>query len=630
MNKLTVKQTVVLALSIGSLCGPLAAAQSTTLASQAQAPLEILDQNSLEAVVAPIALYPDELLGIVLPGSTFPLQIVQAARYLEGHKSNPALEPNPQWDDTVVALLNYPEVIALLNENLDWTWALGEAVINQQSDVIEAVERFRQRASDAGNLQTDGHKVVSQNDGAIEISSADPQSIYVPYYEPAQVIYPQSTVAYHYYPNRYPVYYYPYATNSHYYASGFWGISTAFSIGWFANRLHLHHYGYRSHPYYGHSFNRSIFRRLGAYDHGRNSRHHRSHNRYGDYWNPGNRHGQRFRHHRNNFDSRRADLNRNNRGTQSINRPSRNTVHRNSVANQFRRPDVGGSLRNSRRAQGVVSGNSSNANRSTGGNTIRRGTPSLSGAIVGANRGAFANASGRRGANVDSRNRRNQTRNATNHRNGPARDARNRRGTETRRAASAQSRSLAGPSALANPRPRSAPAAQNRTNRNANTAASSRTDNIRRERPVNRNTNTSARNRAKTDRPARRSNTDRPAHTNSNSAIGAPGLSAAIRSANSNRGKANVKRAARNNGKSVQRAQSQRRQASNARPNRATRFSASAARKNGTASAQAGRQGFRSQSSRPDRRDSRGSTSRRNNRQANSQRSNRGSFQTQR
>ncbi|MDA0822897.1 MAG: DUF3300 domain-containing protein [Proteobacteria bacterium] len=251
MNKLTVKQSFVLAVTIGTLIGgvgPPAAAEPARSASQSQAPLEILDQNSLEAVVAPIALYPDELLGIVLPGATFPLQIVQASRYLEDHQSDPTLEPSSKWDDTIVALLNYPEVIALLNENLDWTYTLGEAVINQQSDVIEAIERFRQRASAAGNLQSDDRKVVSQNNGAIEIRSADPQSVYVPYYEPAQIVYPQSTVVYHYYPNPYPVYYYPYATRSHYYSSAFWGISSAFSIGWFTHRLHVNRHGYRSHP----------------------------------------------------------------------------------------------------------------------------------------------------------------------------------------------------------------------------------------------------------------------------------------------------------------------------------------------------------------------------------------------
>ena len=86
----------------------------------------------LEKLVGPVALYPDDLLGIILPASSYPLQIVQAARYLEAFANNPDLKPDDDWDDAVVALLNYPQVIELLNEDLDWTWNLGAAVVNQQ------------------------------------------------------------------------------------------------------------------------------------------------------------------------------------------------------------------------------------------------------------------------------------------------------------------------------------------------------------------------------------------------------------------------------------------------------------------------------------------------------------------
>ncbi|MFT4582841.1 MAG: hypothetical protein ACI915_001880 [Gammaproteobacteria bacterium] len=521
MNKLTVKQTFVLALTVGTLCGgitPLPAAESATRSSQSQAPLEILDQNSLEAIVAPIALYPDELLGVVLPGSTFPLQVVQASRYLEEHKSDPTLEPNSRWDDTIVALLNYPEVIALLNENLDWTWALGEAVINQQSDVIEAVERFRQRASAAGNLQSDNHKVVSQNNGAIEIRSADPQSVYVPYYEPTQMVYPQSSVVYHYYPNSYPVYYYPYSTSSHYYASAFWGISTAFSIGWTTNRLHLNHRGYRSHPYYGHRFNRSVFRRLNTSSHGTNSRHRGNHHRYGDYWNPGNRQGRRLRHHRNDFDNRRVDINRRNggdfrngnAGSRRIDRSGRGADRRSAVPNQFRRQELNGFRRNATQTLGVVSGNALNRNRPARNNELARRAPGRSAAIAGANRGSFADATGRRGANIDNHTRaqRSRTQNAVHQRNTPAQAPRNQRGTLYRGAANTSIQRQAGTSALANPRPS----------------------------PANNIENAQARNRANSNRPEEhRSNANRPTRVKPDRTVGAPGFSAAIRAANAGR-----------------------------------------------------------------------------------------------
>jgi hypothetical protein len=90
--------------------------------------IPLLQAAELEELVGPIALYPDDLLAIVLPASAYPMQIIDAQRFLEDLEDDPTLEPNPDWDDSVVALLNYPEVLALLNEDLDWTWRLGEAV----------------------------------------------------------------------------------------------------------------------------------------------------------------------------------------------------------------------------------------------------------------------------------------------------------------------------------------------------------------------------------------------------------------------------------------------------------------------------------------------------------------------
>ena len=91
--------------------------------------IPLLSRQELQDLVGPVALYPDDLLAIVLPAATYPLQIVQAARFLEELKSNPGLEPDEDWDDSIIAVLNYPEIIELLNEDLDWTWQLGEAVV---------------------------------------------------------------------------------------------------------------------------------------------------------------------------------------------------------------------------------------------------------------------------------------------------------------------------------------------------------------------------------------------------------------------------------------------------------------------------------------------------------------------
>ena len=139
--------------------------------SESQADITpILSAAELQELVGPVALYPDDLLAIVLPASAYPLQIVQAARFLEALKNDSSLQPDPDWDDSVVALTNYPEVIDLLNNDLDWTWKLGEAIVAQQADVIAAIETFRDTAYAAGNLKSDEYQTVSNDDGVIEIS----------------------------------------------------------------------------------------------------------------------------------------------------------------------------------------------------------------------------------------------------------------------------------------------------------------------------------------------------------------------------------------------------------------------------------------------------------------------------
>ncbi|MCH8931293.1 MAG: CvpA family protein [Proteobacteria bacterium] len=124
----------------------------TALAGADGGQIQPFTTAELEDLVAPVALYPDELLAIVLPAATYPLQIVQAARFLDDLENDDSLQPDEDWDESVVALLNYPEVIDLLNSDLEWTWQLGEAVLNQEEEVIQAVETFRDRALLAGNL----------------------------------------------------------------------------------------------------------------------------------------------------------------------------------------------------------------------------------------------------------------------------------------------------------------------------------------------------------------------------------------------------------------------------------------------------------------------------------------------
>ncbi len=221
----------------------------------------LLSSAELEELVGPIALYPDDLLAIVLPASAYPLQIVEAARFLEAYENDSSLEPDSNWDDAVVALTNYPEVIELLNEDLEWTARLGDAVVAQQTDVVAAVESFRDRAYAAGNLKSDEYQTVSEDDGVIYIKPAQEDVIYVPYYEPETVVYYQPRRVYYYYPRPRPVYYYPYAAGYHFDHGYFWGVTTAFTIGWSSHSLHTWHHSYLGHPYYGRSYWNHWYRR---------------------------------------------------------------------------------------------------------------------------------------------------------------------------------------------------------------------------------------------------------------------------------------------------------------------------------------------------------------------------------
>lgn len=255
----------------------------------------VFGEGELQEIVGPIALYPDDLIAIVLPASTYPLQIVQAARFLEAYEQDSTLEPSEDWDESVVALLNYPDVLRMLDEDIDWTWQLGQAVIDQQPDVIAAVEGFRDRAYVAGNLKTDEYQEVRYEDDIIEIVPIEDDVIYVPYYEPEEVVVYQPAPVYHYYPSPRPVYYYPYPAGHTFAANYFWGVTTAFHIGWSSNYLRVYHPSYWGHPYYGHSYYGHNYRRPSINIYNTTYVNHSTVNRYrdGDYWAPRRRAGAR-------------------------------------------------------------------------------------------------------------------------------------------------------------------------------------------------------------------------------------------------------------------------------------------------------------------------------------------------
>jgi hypothetical protein len=196
-------------------------------------PPATLTPAQLEELVGRIALYPDDLLAIILPASTFPLDIVQAERFLQKVKQDKSLKPDERWNESIRNLCNYPEVISMMSQDLDWTQDLGEAVVSQQADVIKAVQAFRAKAKTAGNLRTDDKQIVTQEKDVIQIVPADPEVIYVPQYQPSTVVvYQPVAPPPYYYPTPYPVYYYPYPPGYAFAAGVFWGATVAWACNW--------------------------------------------------------------------------------------------------------------------------------------------------------------------------------------------------------------------------------------------------------------------------------------------------------------------------------------------------------------------------------------------------------------
>jgi hypothetical protein len=149
-------------------------------------------QEELDQLVAPIALYPDSLLTQVLMASTYPLEVVQADRWakqnkdLKGDALAKALEAQP-WDPSVKSLVNFPQVLTMMSDKLDWTQKLGDAFLAQQKDVMATIQDLRKKAQDSGNLKTTKEQVVKVEQQVIIIEPASPQVIYVPAYNPTVV-----------------------------------------------------------------------------------------------------------------------------------------------------------------------------------------------------------------------------------------------------------------------------------------------------------------------------------------------------------------------------------------------------------------------------------------------------------
>jgi hypothetical protein len=207
--------------------------------------------EEIESLVAPIALYPDSVLAQVLMASTYPLEIVHAARWVKANpnvKGDAAVKAveNEPWDTSVKSMVAFPQILEPMSDKLDWTQRLGDAFLAQQKEVFAAVQRLRARAQESGNLKSNEQQNVivepapagapAGTTTIVRIEPANPQVIYVPAYNPTVVYGAWSYPAYPpYYWPPYPAYYpgyYPGAAL----ATGFaWGIGLAAAGAIFSN-----------------------------------------------------------------------------------------------------------------------------------------------------------------------------------------------------------------------------------------------------------------------------------------------------------------------------------------------------------------------------------------------------------
>jgi hypothetical protein len=222
-----------------------------------------IKQEELDQLLAPIALYPDSLVAQILMASTYPLDVVNAARFakqnanLKGDALTKALEAQ-SWDPSVKSLVNFPQVLTMMNEKLDWTQKLGDAFLAGEKPVMDTIQSLRAKAQAAGNLKTTQEQKVIVQDKMIVIEPASPQVVYVPAYNPT-VVY--GAWPYPAYP---PYYYYPpgyVAARSAFWFGSAVALGAAWGYAWGSpnwNNGHVH-YNYNQNVNINANINRNVY-----------------------------------------------------------------------------------------------------------------------------------------------------------------------------------------------------------------------------------------------------------------------------------------------------------------------------------------------------------------------------------
>lgn len=234
------------------LCASVAFAQQDAPAP----PQPAFSQEELDQMLAPIALYPDSLLSQILMASTYPLEVVEAARWskansrLVGDQAVQAVAQN-NWDPSVKSLVAFPQVLAMMEEKLQWMERVGDAFLSQQAQVMDTVQSLRHKAYAAGNLKSSDQYRVEQQGPEIIVEPPDPAVVYVPYYDPTVVYGPWWWPAYP--PVFWPMWPGYYARPG--FGIGFgWGVGITVGVGFFFGGFdwgHHHADVGRGHPFYG-------------------------------------------------------------------------------------------------------------------------------------------------------------------------------------------------------------------------------------------------------------------------------------------------------------------------------------------------------------------------------------------
>ena len=256
------KSCIKLALVVGVQIASTTALLSLPNDAHAQTNPVIMQQTYSEAqlaqMLAPIALYPDSLLTHILIAATYPLEVVQAKRFLDKHNGKDiqklmAKAEDQDWDPSVLALLAFPTVLDKMNEDIDWTQNLGDAFLQDEAQVMASIQSLRHQADRANSLDGIDNMEVTRSNNQIIIEAARPEIIYVPYYDPRTVY---GHWRWYSYP---PIYWAPYPGYARYpshHSHFYWNTGVSISFNFYFSSFHWHqryvvvnrhhkHYNYR-------------------------------------------------------------------------------------------------------------------------------------------------------------------------------------------------------------------------------------------------------------------------------------------------------------------------------------------------------------------------------------------------